>query len=340
MRGIFPGAAVLTSIAAADSETDTASEAEPDIELPEPLTAMHDPSARDLSPVDLQIKCDAAYTKLQKLCTEERLTYLQEVTEEQAKSAIWKMHRVGRITGTTFHRVTHATDLSTDSLVQQLMHYNEKELTVPAVMWGRSMEGTARQCYLNHMKTQHANFQLRAVGLVVKEQEPYLAATPDGIFSCSCCGEGAVEIKCPYKYRDGLEGYEVDRAFCLDENQYLRRSHQYYSQVQLQMYTCNLKLCDFVVWTKGGFAVTRVGRDEAFLKENLPKAETFFKRHLLPELICRHKDPLLTEEKPCSKCQRPKFGKMIRCLDCGNIYHCSCVNVTRMSKKWGCGCKK
>ena len=118
--------------------------------------------------------------------------------------------------------------------IDELMHYQAKEdITVPAVVWGRDKEETAREAYSSLMKTKHTNFRLQKVGLVVKEDQLFLAASPDALFSCSCCGDGVVEIKCPYKYKDGLQGSREDKRFCLDENLHLRKSHQYYSQVNL-----------------------------------------------------------------------------------------------------------
>jgi len=58
------------------------------------------------------------------------------------------------------------------------MQYDTKELTVPAVMWGRQMEDTARQCYETEMRNTHTNVNLKAVGLTTKADKPYLAASP------------------------------------------------------------------------------------------------------------------------------------------------------------------
>ncbi len=128
------------------------------------------------------------------------------------------------------------------------------------------------------------NFNLKAVGLTVKADEPFLAASPDGVFSCGCCGTGVLEIKCPYKYKEGLEGSESDPSFCLDETYDLRPTHPYYTQIQLQMYVCQMDICDFMVWTKTSSIICRLGRDEPFLQETLLKAEVFFTDHLIPEL--------------------------------------------------------
>ena len=338
LKNICPEAAIFTSInTAADSDTDTASES--GCELPEPLTAMFDPSARDLSTADLQEKCKKIYEKMRGQCTTDRLEHLQDVTKEQAKCTTWGLHRVGRVTGSNFHRIIKCKDSSADSVMKLIMQYDATDLTVPAVMWGKQMEDTARKNYETEMKKIHMNFNVKAVGLTVRADEPYLAASPDGVLSCDCCGTGLLEIKCPYKYREGLEGSETDASFCLDGNYDLRPTHPYYSQIQLQMYVSQMDMCDFMVWTKTSSIICRLRRDEPFLQETLPKAESFFMDHLLPELVCRCKDPDLAEEIKCLYCKKPSFGKMIKCTDCCQNFHYPCVNITRYSKKWKCGCK-
>lgn len=61
LKNICPDAALFTSINTA-ADSDTASES--GSELPEPLTAMYDPSARDLSSADLQEKCKTSYGRM------------------------------------------------------------------------------------------------------------------------------------------------------------------------------------------------------------------------------------------------------------------------------------
>lgn len=56
-----------------------------------------------------------------------------------------------------------------------------------------------------------------------------------------------MEIKSPYKYREGL--LDVTDDFCLDQNYDLKKMHPYYYQVQLHIHVCNVKYCDFIVWT-------------------------------------------------------------------------------------------
>jgi len=51
----------------------------------------------------------------------------------------------------------------------------------------------------------HDGFALKDTGLHVLKDKPYLGAPPDGLVECNCHGKGVLEIKCPYKYQNGLD---------------------------------------------------------------------------------------------------------------------------------------
>jgi len=90
------------------------------------------------------------------------------------------------------------------------------------------------------MKKNHLDFKISEVGLVLHPHYPFLGATPDGLVSCSCHGDGTLEIKCPYSCRekDMEQVAEENTIFFLvqDEGGILRltETHQYYYQVQMQ----------------------------------------------------------------------------------------------------------
>ena len=46
-------------------------------------------------------------------------------------------------------------------------------------------------------------FLAKSLNYLIHEEYQFLAATPDGIIECECCGQGVLEIKCPYCIRDG-----------------------------------------------------------------------------------------------------------------------------------------
>ena len=56
--------------------------------------------------------------------------------------------------------------------------------------------------YIEVMEESHSDFQCVGSGLVIHEEYQFLAATPDGITHCSCCGHGVLEAKCPFCTKD------------------------------------------------------------------------------------------------------------------------------------------
>ena len=76
---------------------------------------------------------------------------------------------------------------------------------------------------------------------------------------------------------------------CL-QNDTLDNSHQYYYQVQTQLFACCSSYADFVIATFGEsqvkFITKRILRDENLISEFLQKAEHFLKLLcILPELV-------------------------------------------------------
>ena len=52
---------------------------------------------------------------------------------------------------------------------------------VPAVKWGRHHE-----TFMEYMKRMYKDFIFASTGLVLHEDFPFLAPSPDGLFKCSC----------------------------------------------------------------------------------------------------------------------------------------------------------
>ena len=119
------------------------------------------------------------------------------------------------------------------------MQYKTLNPNIPALKWGRQSEENARQDYKMEMEKNHVDFEVQKAGLLISTKYPFLGATPDGIVSCSCCGTGLLEVKCPFKYRDSNPCEINDTSFYLqiepDGTTSLNQAHDYYYQVQGQM---------------------------------------------------------------------------------------------------------
>lgn len=131
--------------------------------------------------------------------------------------------------------------------------------------------------------------EFHQAGLLISQEFVFLGATPDLLVKCSCCGEGTVEVKCPWTVRDGqLCDLLHEKSSCVSECEgslRLKKSHRYYYQIQVQLFVWKREYCDFVLWTCSEVHVERVKADKEFLLPLLHAAEGFFKTVLLPEPV-------------------------------------------------------
>ena len=149
---------------------------------------------------------------------------------------------------------------------------------MPSLNWGIINKSIARDAYLQKESNKHNNPVYQLSGLHVHRHYSYPAASPD-LISCKCCGEGLLEIKCPYKYRD-FDPTEVrDTSFYLqwnvDGEVRLSQTHNYYSQVRGQLEVCDKKYCDFMYWSNKGIQVEIILRDRSFFTCIKPSLDHF-----------------------------------------------------------------
>lgn len=89
---------------------------------------------------------------------------------------------------------------------------------------------------------------------------------------------GLVEIKCPYKYKQSHPHNVVDSKFCLEHVNgqiHLKKTHQYYLQIQEQLAICEMEYCDFVCWMPHGMHIECILPDTLF-ETIKPALDTFF----------------------------------------------------------------
>ena len=117
-------------------------------------------------------------------------------------------------------------------------------------------EEDARKAYCAKMKLGQP-VEVESAGLVLHTKYSYLGASPDGVvFDASAHPRfGLLEVKCPNRaFSLGLTVREACRSlplFCcelVNENVQLKRTHEYFFQIQGQTATCKSAWCDFVVW--------------------------------------------------------------------------------------------
>jgi hypothetical protein len=117
---------------------------------------------------------------------------------------------------------------------------------------------------------------IRNCGTFVSKTHPYLAASPDAIVD----DDKLVEVKCPFSSKSQLVTIQtVPYLKIINGQTTLDPSHDYYYQIQGQLFCCERKQCDFVVYTFQDIKIFQIERDEVFIKEMLGKLENFFQSH-------------------------------------------------------------
>ena len=329
--------------------------------LPVPLTSRQNVKYQKMENAALNAVCTDLF--LQGLnISEAEAKYLEESTKLQSQCMLWFKYRTGRITASKFARVSRACIHNPPaSLVMDLMkesHFNSSK--VPALQWGISNEPIACSAYIERAQEEHEEFSYQPAGLFINPDFPHLGASPDGLISCKCCGEGLLEIKCPYKYREQHPTTVMNSKFCLqphvDGGVRLSKKHDYYLQIQGQLAICNKEYCDFTCWTPHGIHVEQITRDESTFDSFRPSLDAFFKEVLLPLLLrgqssrevkqassSSNRDSVCSSASHYCWCEQEESGRMVACdnPDCAREwFHFECVGLTRKPRgKWYCSNK-
>jgi len=215
-----------------------------------------------------------------------------EATVGQFKNKSWTKLRACSLTASKFGDAYRAIISGSEYRVAKFLEnwLSRPNLQgIPAIEWGLGHEKEAIHCYeqLTRTRVQPTGLWLSADGA--------LGASPDGLVYG---GEGIIEVKCPYSCRDaeswqdGLETGLIPPYLQFEdedgEQVSLKKSSDYYHQVQGQLYMTGAKWCDFIVWTPGYMKIARIYPDRAWRNTVLSLLNDFA-RNCLP--LCA-RDPV------------------------------------------------
>ncbi|XP_067125337.1 uncharacterized protein [Centruroides vittatus] len=258
-----------------------------DIPFPLMFGNLFNPSLVDLEWPELEEYCCKLFQELQ--LTEDQVKNICDMTTKQYKQKLWFQYRAGRITASIMKAACH-TSLTNPakSLIKKICYPFEHRFKSPSVRWGCEHESHARSKYEEKHAKLHHNFIIKETGFHVLPDHPFIGATPDGLVECNCCGQGVVEVKCPWCQRQ----QNIDENtpnFLVKENGIftINKNSNYYYQMQTQIFVCNVEYCDFVVWTEKSLHIERIYRDFTLWNTIIEKARNFFKFCILPELTTR-----------------------------------------------------
>ena len=176
--------------------------------------------------------------------TQDQVQQVEKVTRGQYKNRTFLDYKVGVISASVAHSVhVQCTDsVAAVSTAERICGNGPNIDHLPQIKYGRTHEDSARKDYEKRNQKTHQQLTVRTCGLFKKKEHIYFGASPDGLISCKCCGQGVLEIKCPYSLvqRKNTSAALLRHAATLPyitksgEEFNLKQSHTYYSQVQWQ----------------------------------------------------------------------------------------------------------
>ena len=252
--------------------------------------------------------------------TEEQVMYVVQHTVDQSNSKLWFSMRAGRVTASTFYAACHTRiEKPAMSVLRSICMPNAHMFSSAATDWGKTHESVARDQYealhaVQHTDSvcqgsglflsteylmaqdqyealhavQHTDSVCQASGLFLSIEYPMFGASPDGLVQCTCCGEGLVEIKCPYTLRESSDLGQLAWMCLVNDIYCLSRSHRHYFQVQMKLFVTNKMYCDFVVWSPEDLFVERIYPDREWWVKWSGQGMLFHSKCYMPELCVQY----------------------------------------------------
>ena len=218
--------------------------------------------------------------------SEEENRKIEEATRDQYLCDQWFAVRKLWLTSSRFGLICKRKKAVTKKFCQKV---EGRDLCkVPAVAYGLAHEAVA----LERFRVQMGLEVVRKAGFFICHRLPFLGATPDGIIlpgdetqTKDCQSEALVEIKFPYAHR--FNGRAPDYLELQEDGQYeLNKKHNYYYQVQGQLYVCEKDLCYFVVFTFPRLYIVKVYKDVDFCELHMiPKLKEFYFNYFKPMIV-------------------------------------------------------
>jgi hypothetical protein len=231
------------------------------------------------------------YFQISQISTEQ-VTQVETRTRGQANNKLWKDIRLKHITASNVGKICKSTDRR-DMIALTHDLITPKNISSKPLKYGRLYEPVAVVKY-----EKAYNVSTVECGLFISQTNPILAASPDRLLG----DDTVIEVKCPYSAREQIiSPSTIPYLEYLDGTLQLKQNHDYYYQIQGQMFCTQRFICNLVVYTKEDLKVIIVKYDNQFVLNMLEKLSKFYKRYfkdaLLEKFVYRdyHKYSFCTE---------------------------------------------
>ncbi|GBP21051.1 hypothetical protein EVAR_11082_1 [Eumeta japonica] len=186
---------------------------------------------------------------------------IEKETVLQAESALWLELKRCLLTASNFGKVCKRRCNISSAPLSKTLLYSYSIGHLPAIQNGKIYEATA----LKQLEKQE-NIVIHKCGLFIDNEHFFLGASSDAVFS-----DGIIEIKCPKSAfclhpDDAIKEKKIRMWKTIKNNVVLNKSHDWYYQVQGQLYITKKDKCLFAVWTgsEHPLKTALIERDDTF----------------------------------------------------------------------------
>ena len=222
------------------------------------------------------------------LVTKEQWIKICIESESQSECLQSHSERSKRITSSRRAHQIKTRNENFEKLADQCKNNKFQGRMNEAMAYGISSESIVRDAFVN-LTGKIVN----KIGLVIKIDQPFLAASPDGIILTE---KALLEIKCPFSCKSKAV---LDRETKISNVPYvqfddngnveLKRQDVYCTQVQVPMYVLGFDKCYFFVYSSKDSFLIAIKRHNSFFSESIPKIESFYFKFFLPALSRKDK---------------------------------------------------
>ncbi|XP_058838820.1 uncharacterized protein LOC131694265 [Topomyia yanbarensis] len=233
-------------------------EKDPSIALqPILLTDLYDKNNREISIEGLRFKSLTLYAKMQKEINHDIRLQVERDTRAQSSCDLWSLMRIGRVTASMLKNVLSTKiENPSISLLNAICYPDKSYFSTQATRYGKKMEKTALRQVADILVKSHVKATVGETGLIIHKQFPELAASPDGILNCECCGRVPIEVKCPFNFKEEdnvMLRLSKCKPACIAKTNAgfeMVQNHKYFAQVQMQIALTEAHYGYFYIWTK------------------------------------------------------------------------------------------
>nr|XP_054774925.1 uncharacterized protein LOC129283112 [Lytechinus pictus] len=266
---------------------------------------------------------------------------IERATRGQSDNDLWSTYRYGCIGASNVGGVLRFMGFQGNrrranpwALAGRIIGNGRSLKHLPQIARGYEMEPVARAKYAEHQqKRGHQDIEVKECGMFFHPRKSFLEASPDGLVSCKCCGEGLVEIKCPSTAPTEKPSPLNEKFLRRDKRGkvQLKRNHPYFDQIQAQLAVTGKAWCDFFVYKDNGVFLERIERDPQWQRSFLMMMDRFFWKFIVPILVSRairYNQAVVRKRYGCPYCGEPShrvsfcwYWFPLRCHNCKNLGH-------------------